>query len=727
MKKLRILIISILIILITSICMANSVSQNGESLDLTGKMAQLALQLSVIIVAAWGGGVIFSKWKLPSVLGELISGIIIGPYCLGAISFPGFQNGIFPLTAGVSVSVELYSFATIASIILLFLVGLETDIETFLKYSFAGTCVGISGVLFSFAFGDFVGILFYKHVIYQSIGFMHPAALFMGVISTATSVGISARILSEKQKLDSPEGVTILSAAVIDDIIGIIALAIVVGIAKSGHVSWHEVASVGFKAIFIWLIFTAMGLTFANKISFVLKKLQDTSKISVMAFAFALFIAAIFEKSGLAMIIGAYVMGLSLSKTDISFTIQDHFKTTYNFFVPVFFCVMGMLVNIKEIWSPNILIFGFVYVVFAVLGKLIGCFLPALFLNFNVRGALRIGVGMIPRGEVALIIAGIGLSTGVIPQNVFNISILMTFVTTLITPPILSKMLESKERVLRGKEQEEVSTHKDIVFEMPNQETSEMILNKIIMFLENEGFFVHKMHMAESLYQIRKDGIFITLKYYTDRLEFICLEKDTSFVHTVFYEVLIEFEFVMKNLKMLTNIEAVGKKMFDSKDDRRRSTDVFLNHNLFPLSVSSNLKATNKEEVLAELVSLLVKSGQLQFEKKQLVIQDLLEREKLFSTGMQDSIALPHSKTDHVDKIMIAIGVSKLGIDFDSMDNKLSQIFILTIVPKANPQPYLQFISKISRILSDPKTREEIINAKHDSHLYELMLESEKH
>ena len=200
--------------------------------ELTLSMVIFVFQLSIIIFAARLGGFLSEKVHLPSLLGEVIAGIIIGPYLLGQIPLPGFSEGLFPFHNGFPVSSELYSFTTIASIILLFIVGLETDIETFLSFSLAGFIVGMGGLLVSFFLGVAAVVLFSPYIFGSPYGFTHPLALFLGVICIATSVSISARILSEKRKMDSPEGVTILSAAVIDDVLGIIVLAMVIGIVK---------------------------------------------------------------------------------------------------------------------------------------------------------------------------------------------------------------------------------------------------------------------------------------------------------------------------------------------------------------------------------------------------------------------------------------------------------------------------------------------------------------
>ena len=281
--------------------------------DLVSAVTQLVFQLGIIIIAAWCGGKIFERFKLPAVLGEIVIGVIIGPYLLGHLPFPGFPSGLFPISAGFPVSRELYSIATIASIVLLFLAGLETDIDAFLRLSFAGPVVAIFGVIFSFISGDLIGVLFSKLLFGINYSFIHPVPLFLGVISTATSVGISARILSEKKKMDSPEGVTIVAAAVIDDVLGIIILAVVIAMAKSSHIAWGDIGFITLKALGIWLGFTILGIMASSRLNQFLKRFfKDKITITIICFAFALLLSGIFERSGLAMIIGAYIMGLSL-------------------------------------------------------------------------------------------------------------------------------------------------------------------------------------------------------------------------------------------------------------------------------------------------------------------------------------------------------------------------------------------------------------------------------
>lgn len=686
------------------------------------RMMMLVLQLGVIIFAARAGGILFEKINMPPIIGEIAAGIIIGPYLLGSIVLPGFGHSLFPIYGSFPISIELYGFTTVASIILLFLVGLETDLEMFLKYSVVGSLVGIGGALVSFVLGDLTAVLLSRHLFGVQYGFMHPLPLFLGVISTATSVGITARVLSDKRKMQSPEGVTIISGAVIDDILGVIALAIVIGIARSGHVEWRQVSAIAIKSIAIWLGFTTAGLLLAGHISRLLKKFEDTTVITVMSLGLALILAGIFEKAGLAMIIGAYVMGLSLSRTDLDYVIREKLSSLHRFFVPIFFCVMGMMVNVSAMLTKQILLFGFIYTIANIAGKIIGCGLPALCLNFNPRGAMRVGLGMTPRGEVTLLIAGIGLSAGILQQNTLGIIVMMTIITALVTPWMLAASFRSdKPAIRKAKPRKEVN--KDIVFTMPTPETTDLVLSKIVSAFSNEGFYVHRLDSGERmsrLYQIRKDETSIGMRASSVEIEFDCREEESVFVHTLVYEILTELENTMRQLQALTDKAAIGKKIFQEKKSKPLRTKMIVEQ-IHLDAVEIGLKSSTKEGIIEEMLELIVKSGQLDKNQQKKALSDILERERVMSTGMQYGIALPHAKTDAVKGLVCAVGINKVGVDFKSLDGEPSNIFVMILSPRDVTGPHIRFMADISQLLMDESRRERLLAAKKNEELYNIL------
>ncbi len=407
-----------------------------EEVNITELVAHLVLQLAVILFAAKVGGELMERvFKQPGVLGELLAGVIIGPYALGGIELP-FIGAIFGhvaapgVTTVIPVSNELWAFAQIGAVILLFHAGLETDFDLFFKYGAPALIVALGGVILPFIFGNLATVAFGA-----ATGPLDPPALFMGAIMTATSVGITARVLGDIRKLDTPEGVTILAAAVLDDVIGIIVLAIAVSVAASGMVAMGDLAIIGGKAVGFWLGLLGIGILLSGVISRFLNYFQSAGAALTLALSIAFLAAALAEMFGLAMIIGSYTIGLALSRTEVAEQLREPIENVYHALVPAFFVVMGMLVNFGAM--QPVLIFGLVISLLAVLGKIIGCGLPALAVGFNMSGAWRVGFGMMPRGEVALIVAGVGLGRGIIGLDIFGVAIMMTFVTTVLAPPLL--------------------------------------------------------------------------------------------------------------------------------------------------------------------------------------------------------------------------------------------------------------------------------------------------
>lgn len=400
---------------------------------LTHVVSRLALQLAVILLAAKVGGEISERFlRQPGVLGELVAGMVVGPYALGALPLPFFGPLFPPLHNGdvIPISVELYAFAQIAAVVLLFVAGLETDFQQFFRYGGPAVLVALGGVVLPFALGVAGTIAF---------GFaaspLEPVALFVGAALTATSVGITARVLSDLHRLDTPEGVTVLAAAVIDDVLGILVLTIVVSVGVQGNVSVEELALIGGKALGFWIGLMTVGVVLGKQIARALSWFEIQGGTMAVALALAFLAAALAESFGLAMIIGAYSMGLALSNTHLADVLDEPLRAVYHALVPVFFVVMGMLVNFTAM--GNVLLFGLVISVLAIIGKVCGCGLPALGVGFNRLGAWRVGIGMLPRGEVALIVAGVGLAAGVIGSDIFGVAIMMTIVTTLLAPVLL--------------------------------------------------------------------------------------------------------------------------------------------------------------------------------------------------------------------------------------------------------------------------------------------------
>ena len=703
------------------------------------EMMFLVLQIGVIIFAAKLGGMVASFFKLPSILGELAAGIVIGPWALGGI---GFGDGIFSggLFHGASLRAlhaetgvmyaattpELYGFATLASIILLFLSGLETNLRLFLKYSFVGLMVGIGGVIGSFFLGNLCAVtllpVFFEKFRYLSEmplsqAMVDAAPMYMGIMSTATSVGITARILSERKKMDSEEGVSIMAGAVIDDVLGLIVLAIGNGIiaatmaaksaggAVSGGVNWGAIGMVAVKAFGVWLGATLIGVVIAKKMSWLLKLFKSDHAIATLAFGLAMILAGFFECMGLAMIIGAYVMGLALSRTDLKHMIQETLAPVYTFLVPIFFCVMGMMVDCTALMSKPVLIFGAIYTVLAVIAKVAGCALPSLFCGFNLVGSLRIGAGMIPRGEVALIIAGLGLSNGYLSQEVFGIGIMMTLITTVVAPPMLVGLFNIKRDGIRGQRKANTEGSRPFSFQLSSVSVAQLMVERLVKAFQREGFFTHLLNAEENIWAIQMDDFEISMRRDGDTIRFECSPEEESLVMTAWMEVVGEIRDIARSIAKPVRQDDLETLMKD-ETELKKSIGGGVSRYVQRFVMLPGFKATSKNEAIEKMIHAMSDAYPQRVTDIDSVKKAVFAREASMPTGLDCGIAVPHGRTDAVTGIIGAVAVidnsdNENGTiaDYETIDHSAIQIIVLTVAPETAQAPYLQLMAFISRAL----------------------------
>ena len=708
----------------------------------TEEMMFLVLQIGIIIFAAKVGGAIASMMKLPSILGELAAGIVIGPWALGGIGFcPDMFNGLFKdgLFHGAALremaahghtfdatSPALYGIATLASIILLFLSGLETNLKMFLKYSFVGSMVGVGGVLVSFAFGDLCAVwllpqFFETFADLKSMplaqAITQAAPLYMGIMSTATSVGITARILSEKKKMDSEEGTTIMAGAVIDDVLGLIVLAIGNGIiaanvgakaaaegAAAGGMDWGNIGLVALKAFGVWLGATAIGVLAARYIAKFLKRcFKSPVVIATMAFGLALVLAGFFEMMGLAMIIGAYVMGLALSRTDLKHPITEMLTPVYTFLVPVFFCAMGMMVDMSALCSTPVLIFGGIYTALAVLAKVLGCMIPSICCGFNFLGGLRIGAGMVPRGEVALIIAGIGLSAGSLTQEIFGIGILMTLVTTVVAPPALVGLFAPKAKGVRHPKPSKNGS-REVMFALANDDMAELVMAKILMEFRNEGFFVTCLSQEDQIWEIALDDIELSIRRHGHKIRFTCTPAEEAIVMTAWMEVASQMNDLARAIAKPIRKEDIEQMITNTEAAKRGHEGV--GRYLQGFVMLPGFKAASKQEAVEKMVAEIAKASPHHVTDAAAAVAAVLRREESMPTGLDHGIAVPHGRDASVRGIAGAVAiVDNSGTaggcipDYETIDKSQVQIIVLTLANDQAQTPYLQLMSFISRAL----------------------------
>ena len=418
------------------------------------------------------------------------------------------------------------------------------------------------------------------------------------------------------------------------------------------------------------------------------------------------------------MIIGAYVTGLSLSSTDIAPIIQERIRGLYDFFVPIFFAVMGMMVNVGEMLSKDVLIFGAIYTVVAILAKVFGCAFPAMLMGFNFKGGLRIGCGMIPRGEVALIIAGIGLTAGILDEKLFGVVILMTLVTTLVAAPFLNFSLSLPGRGTR----KETTTEDGITlsWDFGSDEIADLVVDMLLKNLRNEGFYVQMMNINEGISQARKGSTVLSIKEEENIVTIETSAEAEAFVKTSMYEMILGVIDLINNLKKGFDGIALKKDILDS-DATDADSDNQFKKLIKPEVIIANSKAETKDDLLKEMVLLLTNTGNVR--DWEMVLSDVLSREKIMSTGMEKGIAIPHAKSDGVIAPCVAVCVKKDGIDFGSIDKEPSKIFFMIVSPKKANSPHLQMLASISSIVRNKETLSKILEAKNSDEICKILKE----
>ena len=395
--------------------------------DGTALMVRLFAILGVMLVAGKLSGELFERLGQPAVLGELLAGIVLG----------GSVLGVIPTGPGQPLSEVISIFAEIGVVVLLFEIGLETDLKQMFRVGAGAFSVATVGVVLPLA----AGILFWlAPFIPATLNYASPTttAIFLGATLTATSVGITARVLQDLRLMHSIEARIVIGAAVIDDIMGIVLLGLVSALVAGQAVSvWSLGRSVAVAVGFL-VAAVGVGLAVAPKVFGVLEQLRVRGMLLVAGFAFLLFMSAAADRVGLAMIIGAFAAGLVLSGTNQFDVISEQIKPVADVFTPVFFLSIGAKFDVRLLDPSNprnvpVLLVGGALFAIAVAGKLAAGW-AAPWMRFNRPG---VGIGMIPRGEVGLIFANMGLVAGVVSTELFSAVIIMLMGTTFIAPPLL--------------------------------------------------------------------------------------------------------------------------------------------------------------------------------------------------------------------------------------------------------------------------------------------------
>lgn len=379
---------------------------------------QLLFELFAIFLAAKVVGEIFERVKLPAVLGEILAGVALGPYALGWIQ----------------PSNTIHSIAEIGAIFVLFHAGLETSPQDLVRVGRKALLVAVAGIVVPFAFG-------FAYMKWH--GEASTEAIFVGAAMVATSVGITARVLGDLGVLASRTAKIILGAAVFDDILGMLLLAVVAGLAAGGAVEWLHLGVLAVEALIFALFMIFVAPRIMGKLRPGVQRLSTHNAPLVVALVLCLFLSWLAAKIGMAAIIGAFFAGLMFADYSREWNLMPRMHGITEFLGPFFFFSIGSQLDAR-LFRGNVLRVAIVISLLAIVSKVAGCGLPLLREGWHT--VFAVGIGMMPRGEVALIVALAGLNAQIVSQSTYAIVVFMTAVTTILAPPMLRYLFRDQPR-----------------------------------------------------------------------------------------------------------------------------------------------------------------------------------------------------------------------------------------------------------------------------------------
>jgi len=377
---------------------------------------QILTQIFLMFTSAKLLAVVGERVKIPAVISEIVAGILIGPHLLGLVKAEEWTLAL----------------AELGAIVLLFDVGLDQKLTDLMKVGWTVLLVAVVGVVVPFFLG--FGLL-------ELTEHSRIEAIFMGAAMVATSVGITARVLQELGVLKTVVATVILGAAVIDDILGMIVLAVVSSLSEG--VNYVQIGSVTALAVGFTLFIVLVGRRVMRRVTPRVQRFAAGDPYFALAMVICLGLGVAADKIGIAAIVGAFLAGLVFSEEELTPRLKTNIHALREFLVPFFFVAMGMQMDLAVLARKEILLLAGLVTLLAILGKLVGCGLGAYRLGW--RSAIQVGVGMVPRGEVGIIVASIGLGLHTISNEIYAVVIIMVLVTTLIAPPALKLLFVEKK------------------------------------------------------------------------------------------------------------------------------------------------------------------------------------------------------------------------------------------------------------------------------------------
>lgn len=667
-------------------------------------MAMLILQLGVLVFAARVCGALFRRWHFSGVTGELLAGVLIGPHLFGGVPLPGLPHGLMTGVPQILTSTHpLFGIVLVSLTILLFQLGLDTDIGLIRRYKTASLAVGMFGSIVSFA-AICALIVAASPWLFgggQTLAWYEPGPFLATAAAGITSAGLLARMLADTRRLETPEGVVALSGAVTDGVVGMLLLAVGAGlvetVAAGRPVSPRLVATGMVQAALTVGMLAVIGSAVAQKMSRRVLQERRRDGMFVGTAACVLVAAGITGACGQSPLLGAFVMGLVFSITDLRYRIQERLEFVHAALVPACFALVGTHIDLNLLANPRTLVFVAIFAATALLAKWVACGLAARMAGLTAVGGLRVGIVSMPRGEMTLALAMLAFSAGVLPDALLTAVAVLLAVSGMLLPKLAESVFgyggPGSHKKFVAAEPVRLS------FSLASADSALLVVRCVTELLEDDGFAIHVLNRREHLCRFSRDRLMITLRQAGADVIFTCTSQEQNLVNTVMVEVAAGIEQNLREVRRALDPQRLQRQIQAGQPVGGRAAADILRGTLLPETLRPRLLADTKAGVIEELLDLLRENNLISDRHE--AGRAVFAREQSLSTGLEHGIAIPHGRTDAVDRLVCAIGLKREGIDFGSMDERPARVIILVLAPQGAVAPQMQFISLISQTLNE--------------------------
>lgn len=648
----------------------------------------LVLQLGILILAASLGGWVFRYWRLPSQLGELAAGVLLGPRILDGLTCSRPEG--FACDGRNAVLVVVLT-------VLAFLVGLETDVRRLRRPLLAGgLTTGVAGLAAGLVAAGAVAFHLGGRLLGQSSNGLDGWGLAVLAAAAASASG-SARVLARASRMESPEGRVVLLAAAIDGALAMLLLCTIT-------------ADVGGPADALPLRFAqalaktaACGLAIVAAIGVLARQAssrlaQDSVVPAVYGLALALTAGGLCVFLHLSPLLGAYAAGLAIATTELRHRMQERLEIFQAALVPACVTLFGTLVDPTLLLRPRVLLFALAFAAAALAAKAAAGACAARLARLNRIGCCRVAWALLPRGERTLLAAFGGLGAA----GALSSEWLTALAVVWFAAGILGPWLAHRAFAAPGAGTQEgfpVSENVRVVFAFPSETVAGLVVGRLIELFEDEGYDINQFNRRDKLYQFARGTSVLGVQQAGAEVVFTCLAAQRDLVHTAMMEVEAGLEQCLRELRKPLDAAAMRRRIQEGRPREAAAATAHLREFLQVGAMAPRLQAPDKAGVVDELLDLLAAQGLLR--DRAAAAAAVMERERSLSTGLENGIAIPHGRTDAVDRLVCAVGLKPGGLDFEALDGKPVRIVVLVLAPLRASAPQLQFISLIGQALDE--------------------------